>query len=254
MKKRLTAMALLFALLPGAAEAGLSRAALDTVAARLPPGAHLDMGISARDTAGTSRSLRDIAGGRPVFLNFIDYTCNTLCGTDLMLLANGIQRAGLRPGDFRIIVLGIDPKDGPADALKMEDKEIPPSLRSVSTFLLPGKAVIAKATGALGFHYVYDPQIDQFAHPVVVYALAPDGAVRSVLSPLSLTIGDLRQAMRGPAPPSLYQRIHALCYSYDPVTGVYTPRISFLLKLAGFATALLLAAGVGFLSWAGSRQ
>ena len=244
-------MALLFAISP--AQAGLSRAVLDTVAVRLPPDAHLDMGISARDTTGRVRSLRDIADGKPVFLNFIDYTCNTLCGTDLMLLASGLERAGLTPGDFRIIVFGINPRNDAADALKMENKEIPPRWRAASTFLLPDKAATAKATSALGFHYAYDPQIGQFAHPAVVYALGPDGAVRTVLSPLSLTIGDLRQALRGPAPPTLYQRLHALCYGYDPVTGVYTPRVSFLLKAGGLVTTLALAAGIAFLSRARRR-
>ena len=248
MRSGLAAMALLLALLPGAAQAGLSRAALGGVAIRLPPGAHLDMGLTARDTGGKIRALREIADGHPVFVNFVDYTCNTLCGTDLMLLAAGIERAGLRPGDFRIVVLGIDPKDGAADAIKMEDKEIPPRLRPVSIFLLPDKAVIARATGALGFHYVYDPQIDQFAHPAVVYALGPDGAVRAVLSPLALTGSDLRQALRGPEPLTLYERIHALCYGYDPVTGVYTPRVSFLLKAGALATTLAMAAGIVFLS------
>jgi protein SCO1/2 len=247
MRAALAAMVLLLAL-PLGAQAGLSRVALDTVGVHLPSNAGLDMDISAPDTAGTVRSLRDIAGGRPVFFNFIDYTCNALCGTDLMLLANGLERAGLRPDQFRIIVLGIDPKDGAAAARRMEDKEIPPSLRSVTTFLLPGKAAIAKATAALGFHYVYDPQVDQFAHPAVVYALGPDGTVRAVLSPLALAAGDLRQALNGPEPLSLYERIHALCYSYDPATGVYTPRISFLLKVGGLATTLALAAGIAFLS------
>ena len=211
------------------------------------------MGISARDTAGHVRSLRDIAGGKPVFLNFINYTCNTLCGTDLMLLVSGLERAGLTPGDFRIIVFGINPRNDVADAAKMESKEIPPRWRTATIFLLPDKTATAKTTRALGFHYAYDPQIGQFAHPAVVYALGPDGAVRTVLSPLSLTIGDLRQALRGPAPPTLYQRLHALCYGYDPVTGVYTPRVSFLLKAGGLVTALALAAGIAFLSRAGRR-
>jgi protein SCO1/2 len=206
------------------------------------------MSLSAPDTSGTRRTLREIADGRPLFLNFVDYTCNTLCGTDLMLLADAIRRAGLGPNDLRILVLGIDPKDKAADAVKMKDHEIPPELITASAFLLPDKATVGKATKELGFHYVYDPQIDQFAHPAVVYALSPDGAVRAILSPLSLTAGDLRQALRAPEPLTLYQRIHALCYGYDPVTGIYTARIAFLLQIAAVVTILAIAAALAFLS------
>jgi protein SCO1/2 len=170
-----------------------------------------------------------------------------------MLLADGIHRAGLGPNDLRILVIGIDPKDKAADAIKMKDHEIPPELMAASTFLLPDKATVAQATKELGFHYVYDPQIDQFAHPAVVYALGPDGSVRAILSPLSLTAGDLRQALRSPEPLTLYQRIHALCYGYDPVTGVYTARISFLLQIAAIVTVLAIAAALALLSRAQRR-
>ena len=246
--RRSVALAFLFWLVPSVASANLSRSALDTVAVQLPPHARLDMALSAPDTAGRVRSLREIAGGRTLFINFVDYTCNTLCSTDLMLLTDAIRRAGLLPTDFRILVLGIDPKDGATAARKMQSDEIPPNLWVASVFLLPNQATIAKATRALGFHYVYDPQIDQFAHPAAVYVLAPDGTVRALLSPLTLTAGDLREVLR-PAPSlNLYERIHALCYSFDPATGVYSPRISVLLKGGAIATLLIMAAAIALLS------
>lgn len=231
------------------AVAALSRAALDSAGVRLPPQARLDLSITAVDAFGKRRSLRTILAGKPAFLNFIDYTCNTLCGTDLMLLADGVRRAKLDPASFRIVIMGIDPKDSAASAIKMEKAEIPPALRASTVLLLPDSKTIARATAALGFHYVYDPAIDQFAHPAVVYVLGPDGAVRDVLSPLSLTAGDLRRALIGPPvrAPGLYDRLHALCYAYDPATGLYTLRIHNILRIAGIMTVLVLASAVGFL-------
>jgi protein SCO1/2 len=192
-----------------------------------------------------------LLGGKPAFLNFVDYTCNTLCGTDLMLLADAIRRAGLDPAAFHILVAGINPKDGAAAATRMENAEIPPNLRASTVFLLPDAATIARTTTALGFHYAYDRDADQFAHPAIVYVLAPNGSVRTLLSPLSLTAGDLRQALAGPLTPplGLYSRLHALCYAYDPATGIYSLQIANILRLAGVLTLMLMAAAIGLLAW-----
>lgn len=249
-------MLLLLLLMPGQAWARLSRAALQSVSVRPPPGAKLDAALTAPDTNGTVRSIGTWLQGRPGFVTFVDYTCRTLCGTDLMLLADGIRRAGLRPGAFRIVVIGLDPRDDARAALKMERAEIPPALRPVTTFLLPDQAVITKATASLGFRYVYDSGTDQFAHPAIVYAVAPDGLLRGTLSPLALTAADLHQVLETARPQtlSLYQRIRSICYGYDPVTGLYTPRTTFLLKVGAIATLLLVAIGLAFLSQLRRKQ
>src|SRR5581483_6402859 len=101
---RLMALLLLL-LLPSEARAGLSRAELQSVSIKPPANARLDLKLSAPDTSGTRRNIGTLLQGRPGFVNFVDYTCHTLCGTDLMLLADAIRRAGLRPNDFRIVVI-----------------------------------------------------------------------------------------------------------------------------------------------------
>src|SRR5579884_3271897 len=96
-------------MLPSLAQAqvktGLSRAELQTVSVQPPSGARLDLGLAAPDTGGTLRSIGAVLQGRSGFITFVDYTCHTLCGTELMLLADGIRRAGLKPQDFRIVVI-----------------------------------------------------------------------------------------------------------------------------------------------------
>ncbi len=226
------------------ARAGLPRSTLQEIGATPSPGARLEMSLSAPDAAGRVRSLRQALGGRTGFVNFVDYTCNTLCGTDLMLLADGIERAGLDSSRFRIIVIGLDPKDSAAASRRMERNEIPSSLRRASLFLLPDAATIKTATGDLGFHYAYDAVTDQFAHPAAVYVIGPGGEVRRVLSPLALTSLDLNQAITGKSAPGILQTIHSLCYAYDPVTGAYNLRVTWLLRIGGAVTLLLLGLGI----------
>lgn len=230
------------------ARAALSPAQLDSVAVSPPPGARLDPALAAPDAAGRMSTLASVLGGRPAFVNFVDYTCTTLCGTDLALLAQAIAKDHLDPARYRIVAIGIDPRDSAQAALAMERKEIPATLWPDTILLLPKADVVRRATAALGFHYVYDPAIDQFAHPAVIYLLGPDGQLRRTLSPFGLGGTDLRQVLASPAPaPNLFQRVRLLCYAYDPASGVYTLRILALLRIAGILTVLLLAAAVIFL-------
>ena len=243
MKSAAAILALL--LLAPPAWAGLSRSDLASVSAAPPPGARLDPNITARDVTGKTRSMGELLAGHSVFFNFVDYTCNTLCGTDLELLSAGIQNAHLKPSDYRIVVFGIDPKDSAKDALAMARKEIPAALLPQTVLLLPGKPAIDRAAKALGFHYAYDAAADQFAHPAAVYVIGQDGAVRGVLSPFALTATDMKAVLDAAKPSlSLYDRVRLLCYCYDPATGIYSLRIAWLLRIACTATVLLLGAAV----------
>jgi protein SCO1/2 len=231
------------------AEAALSRAELGGVAVNLPVKAHLDLGLAASDTHGTVRTIGDILAGRPAFLTFVDYTCKTICGTDLELLAPAIQAASLSPLDYRILVLGIDPKDSGQSASAMEEREIPAELRAAAAFLLPDRKTVARATSALGFRYVYDRENDQFAHPAVIYVIAPDGSVRGGLSPFAVTAADIKRVLGNSEvkPLNLFDRVHLLCYGYDPATGRYTARVSTLLRIGAALTIIFLGTALLFL-------
>lgn len=226
------------------ARAGLTQAQLASVAASPPPNARLDLDLAAPDTTGTTRTIGGILGNRPAFFTFVDYTCTTLCGTSLALLGQALERSNLAPSDYRVVVMGLDPKDTPASALAMEARDIPDRLRAAAVFLLPDQDTVTRAAGTLGFRYVYDAASDQFAHPSAVYAIGPDGKVRSVLSPFALTTGDMESALASPSGPGLYERVRLLCYGLDPLHGAYNARISTILRIAGGLTVVLLASAV----------
>jgi protein SCO1/2 len=234
-------------LLTSPALAGLSRAELSSVAAAPPPGARLDLHLAARDADGKWHTMGELVTGRSVFFSFIDYTCNTLCGTDLELLSAGIQNAHLNPAGYRIVVFGLDPKDSAKDATAMATKEIPVSLLSQTVLLRPDAATVRRAARELGFHYVYDPAADQFAHPAAVYVIRSDGSVRGVLSPFALSATDMKAVLEAAKPTlSLYDRVLLLCYCYDPETGIYSLRIAWILRIACGATLLAMGLAVIF--------
>ena len=210
----------------------------------------MPLDLSFRDEDGQRETLARAIGGMTTVVIFADYTCHTLCGPILEFTTAGLAKTGLRPGlDYRLVVIGLDPKDGLDTARAMRANHIDPDnpIGKAAIFLSGDDATIHAATGALGLHYAYDAAHDQFAHPAAVYVLDTGGHVRRLLSPLGLDGGDLRLAIvdagRG-AVGSFADRIHLLCYGYDPVRGIYTERITTLLGYAAGATLVLMAGGI----------
>lgn len=247
-------IALLFALtlaVPAStAEADFTAAQLDAIAATPPPNAALPLDLGFRDENGRPVTLAHALGGRPSVVIFADYTCHTLCGPILEFAAAGLARTGLEPGaDYRLVVIGLDPKDGLDSARAMRANHIDPGnpIGQAAIFLTGGQGAVDAATQAVGLHYTYDAQRDQFAHPAVVYVVDTDGRVRRALSALGLDGTDLRLALVDSGHGAIggfADRIHLLCYGYDPVRGIYTERITTMLEIASGATLLVLAGGI----------
>lgn len=245
---------LVLVLLAGPAQAAFSRNALDRVAAEPAANAQLPLDLPFVDEHGRPATLRTALDGRPALLVFADYTCRTLCGPILAFAAGGLQKSGLRPGeDYHLVVVGIDPKDGLDKARAFEDSRIAPdSPLAAATVVLTGKQPAVDAiTKAAGYRFAYDKDNDQYAHPAAAYVLTSKGRVARVLSGLGLaTGGDLRLALVDAGKGKIgnfVDRIHLLCYGFDPAKGIYTANILFWLDLGCGAVVLGLASGVGAL-------
>jgi len=239
---------LVLLLWPLSALAALPPAALNSAGVSLPPDARLPLTLASRDIAGHRHSIAELLAGKPGFVLFADYTCSTLCGPALVLLGAALIQGGLAPDSWHLIVIGLDPKDSAADARKMMLAQVPEKLRAQTAFLLPDSRTLSVAVSALGFHYVYDRSVDQFAHPEVVYVVSGDGRVLRLLSPLALTAGDIRTAFSKPQelPQTLYGRLRVLCYRFGLLTGVHTAAIELILQAAA-AVTLIAMAGALFL-------
>ncbi|MFZ0610102.1 MAG: hypothetical protein WAM75_20750, partial [Xanthobacteraceae bacterium] len=156
----------------------------------------------------------------------------------------------LDPGkDYRLVVIGINPRDGIDTARAMRAQHIEPGspVQRAAIFLSGAEPAIHAATQAVGLHYAYDSEHDQYAHPAAAYIVDSAGQVRRVMSPIGLDGGDLRLALidagRG-AIGGLADQLHLLCYGFDPAHGIYTERITTLLTFACLATLVIIAGGI----------
>jgi protein SCO1/2 len=233
-------------LFPQFAAADLPPLSLESVEARPLPHAHFPLSLAAPDITGQTRTLGDALGGHPGLILFADYTCKMLCGPALVLLGAAIDRSHLSAGSYRVVVIGIDPKDSRKDAAHMRDTQLPSRLRANAVFLLPNSETLKEAADAAGFRFVYDPSADQFAHPELVYLVSADGVVRKLLSPFALTSTDLKLVLNQPPQDSLglYDRVRIICYRLGTLHGPYTALIEAGLMGGAFLTLIALAAAM----------
>jgi protein SCO1/2 len=240
----LAIVAILCAAVP--ARAALVQRDLDQVGAAPPPNARLPLDLRLQGEDGSVKPLRSWLGATPDVLVLADYTCETLCGPVISIVSDALGKSGLRPGkDFRLIVVGLDPKDSAADALRMKQAQVGTGgeMPAASTFLRGDAGTIGTLTRALGFSSVYDRERDQFAHPAAAFAIAPDGQLARALPGLTVDPASIRLAIvdagRGSVG-TLTDHIRLLCYGYDPASGTYTVAIGRLLAASGGATLAAL--------------
>jgi len=219
----------------GCAEARLAAPAIESVSASPSTGAQLPLALTLKDEAGISQP----------------YACQALCGPILSLAAGALERSGLQAGrDYRLVVVGLDPRRGPREAKAMKMAQIGESgeLVGASSFLSADAVTLQQLASALGYRSVYDEENDQFAHPAAVFVLTAEGRVARTLSALGVSPEDLRLALVEAGQGrigSTVDTIRLLCYGFDPASGRYTPSIHLLLALGWLLTAIGLGGAIG---------
>ena len=211
-------------------------------------GEALPVAVTLRDGSGRLVHLGDFLRGEPVVL-VLDYLrCRNLCGVVLEHTAKVLSLTPLTAGrDYQVVAISIDPRDGPADAREARTKYLS-GLAAQSAaawhFLTGPEASVRAVADAVGFHYRYDPVIDQFAHPAGIMIVTPAGTVARYLlgvgfRPLDMRLG-LTEAARGRISSPVADLL-LLCYCYDPGTGRYSFAIRNTTRALCAATVLGLA-------------
>jgi protein SCO1/2 len=253
---RMVAAALLLMLGTGAAQADLLQSALSGVGVSPPADARLPLQSRWRNLDGRDLSLGDAIDGKPALLLFADYTCTSLCGPALAFVSDALKKADLVAQNYRLIVLGLDPKDSAADARAMQAREAPDA--TLPLVMLTGdEQAIRAATQAAGYRYAYDAGHDQYAHPAALLAIGGDGRIVRVLSSLGIDPNDVRLALteagRGQVG-GFADHVRLLCYGFDPSVGAYTVSIQRALAASGAVTVTILMLGIGWLAFSSRRS
>ncbi|PYQ62814.1 MAG: SCO family protein [Acidobacteria bacterium] len=212
--------------------------------------AQLPLDLMFRDESGRIVRLRDFFDhGKPVLLNFMYYRCPMLCPMVMEGISSGLTELKLDVGkDFDVITVSIDPRDMPEQATAKKDTYIKRYGRLNAAggwhFLTGHESAIHALTNAVGFHYAYDPQQDQFAHATVVMVTTADGRLSRYIYGFEYKARDLRLALVEASANKIgtpVDQLLLLCYHYDPATGTYSRTAMNFVRAGGVATVLSLA-------------
>jgi protein SCO1 len=218
-------------------------------------GQQLPLDITFHDEAGRDVRLGDYFGRRPVVLALAYFDCPMLCTQVLNGMTAALKTLNFDAGrDYDVVVVSIDPRDTPRVA---GDKKMAyvasygrPQTAAGWHFLTGADSSIKPVADALGFRYVYDPALKQYAHGAAIYVATPTGVVARYLLGIDFAPRDLRLSIVEASNNVLgtaTDRVMLLCYHYDPATGQYgaatinAVRIGFVATVTGFLVFLFVS-------------
>lgn len=213
------------------------------------PGTQVPLNLSFRDADGETRTLANIAHGRPLILIPAYYDCTSLCGLVRSSLFGALGAVATR-GDYPLAVLSIDPTETSASArmAQLHDRGAIDAMHGVHPVYLTGDAPnIQAVTDAVGFRDRRDPLSGQFLHPAGVVFLTARGTVSGYLLGVGYTPAQVRSALERAQAGQLAAigaPLLLLCFHFDPSTGQYSLEVMKVLRLAGVVAVLTLL-GVG---------
>jgi len=217
--------------------------------------AQVPFDVTFRDETGKTVRFGDYFGRKPILLNLIQYRCRMLCSEEMKVFSGSLKELGFTIGDqFEVVTLSIDHREQPDLAAAYKAGYVKdygrPGAEKGWHFLTGDEASIRRVADAIGYHFVYDPRTDQFAHPDGIQILTPQGRIARYFFRLSYPARDIRYGIIEAANGKIGTPIDAialLCYHYNPVTGKYGLTILGLVRVFGVATVLGIVVGIGIM-------
>jgi protein SCO1/2 len=200
------------------------------------------------DEQGREVELGAYFGARPVLLALVYYECPMLCTLVLDGVVKSLKTLDFDSGvEFDVVAISIDPRETSELARKKQDRYVAAYGRAETAagwhFLVGSETSIRAVAQAVGFRYVYDASIDEYAHAAGIVVATPKGTLSRYFYGTDFAPRDLRLALVESAEErigSLADQILLFCYHYDPATGRYGFAILSALRVAGTGTLLLL--------------
>ncbi len=227
---------------------GLEKVGIDQLLGQQVP-----LDLQFRDEEGKTVKLHDyFKKGRPVIVNLVYYKCPMLCGEVLQGMSAAAKVLKFTPGkEYEIVTVSIDPREGPELAAAKKQSVMErlgrPEAAKGWHFLVGDQPNIDALAKSIGWHYQYDPKLDQFAHAAGIVLVTPEGTITQYYYGVEYSARDLRlgviEASQGKVG-SLADQVLLYCYHYDPRTGKYGAVVTNMVRLGGALTVFLLG---GFL-------
>jgi protein SCO1/2 len=213
-------------------------------------GEQLPLDLVFRDENGSTVRLGDYFGKKPVVLTLVYYTCPMLCNQVLNGLTSGLDVVSFDIGkEFEVVTVSFDPRETPELARKKKQTYIDWYKRQGAAegwhFLTGDQLSIERLTQAVGFHYKFDQSTDQFIHASGIMIATSQGKLARYFYGIEYAPKDLRLGLVEASDNKIgnpVDRLLLYCYHYDPASGKYGAVVMNILRLAGLATIVGVAA------------
>jgi protein SCO1 len=210
--------------------------------------AQVALDLCFRDETGRRVKLGDYLGDRPAVLVLGYYGCPMLCTLVLNGMVECFQDLKMEVGDqFQVINVSINPREEPALAAAKKRTYLRRYGRARAEagwhFLTGEEEAIHKLADEVGFHYVYDPANQQYAHPSGLIVLTPHGRVARYFFGVNFSSKELSAALREAGAEktgSVVDQLFLLCFHYSPLRGRYGHLAMTVLRLAALATVVAI--------------
>ena len=208
----------------------------------------LPLNLFFTDDEGKQVQLGSYFGKSPAILALVYYECTVLCSEELDGLTSSLRMVDEVPGrDFNLIVVSIDPTEGPALAAKEKREHIRqyghPETASGWHFLTGTETNIGALTKAVGFGYVKIPIENgkkmQYAHASSIQIFTPEGKLAQYYMGVEYSPKDLRLGLAEASSNRIGSRVDNIltyCYHYDPLTNRHSLIIARIVQLGGLIT------------------
>ena len=216
---------------------------------------HVPLDLAFVDENGKEVRLGEFFGKRPVLLALVYYECPMLCTQVLNGVTGALKVLNFDVGrEFDVVAVSINPREGPGLAAQKKESYLQRYGRAQTApgwhFLTGREENIRRLADAVGFRYVYDEQIQQYAHGAGIELLTPKGVIARYFYGIEYSPRDIRLGIIEASEERIGSPIDTallLCYHYDPATGKYGAtalslvRIGAVLTMAAFGAFLFVS-------------
>lgn len=210
-------------------------------------GRAIDLDLAFNDENGQVVKLGEFFNkGRPVILDLVYYTCPQLCS---LILNRQVELMRQMPGvpgaDYEVVTISIDPRDTPEIASQKKASYLVTYGKPAPGwhFLTDREDNAKRLAELIGYHYRWDPRIQQYAHLAGITILTPEAKVARYLYGINYRAIDLRFGLAEAAENRstlTIDKVLLFCYHYDPVENKYVMFATNFMKAGGVLTILIL--------------
>ena len=214
-------------------------------------GATVPGDLTFRNAQGEKVKLnRYFDGERPVILSLVYHECPMLCNLMVEGLTRTLKEMAWVPGNqFDVLTVSFNHREGPALARKAKKTAVAnlgkPGAASGWHFLTGSQENIERLTQAVGFHFNWVEEKQEFAHPSALIFLSGDREITRYLGGINPDAGDARKALVEASDGqvgTVLDQIVARCFQYDPESNSYVADAFNIMRLGGILFVVVVGA------------